>query len=89
VSVLLRQAGRFEDLSLAVVVVDPDYLPVTDSPDHAVHPDGFVRWLEDWDEPWEEWSMEAERWIDAGDQVVLIFRMTTKGRGSGVEINTG
>ncbi len=49
--------------------------------------DGFVRWLEDWDEPWEEWRMEAERWIDAGDQVVLIFRMTTKGKGSGVEIN--
>jgi ketosteroid isomerase-like protein len=30
--------------------------------------------------------MEPERWIDAGDQVVFLFRMTAIGRGSGVEV---
>jgi ketosteroid isomerase-like protein len=65
-----------------IEVLDHDIL---DAGTYRGH-DGFVRWLEDWDEPWEAWSMEAERWIDAGDQVVLIFRMTAKGRGSGVEM---
>lgn len=48
--------------------------------------EGFLRWIEDWGEPWEEWRMDQERWIDADDQVVLVFRMTAKGRGSGVEV---
>lgn len=30
--------------------------------------------------------MDQGRWLDAGDQVVFIFRMTAKGRGSGVEV---
>ena len=31
--------------------------------------------------------MEPERWIDAGDKIVFVFRMTAKGKGSGVEVN--
>jgi len=48
--------------------------------------EGFLRWLDFWDEPWEEWSMEAGRWIDVGDRVVLLLGMTTRGRESGVEM---
>jgi ketosteroid isomerase-like protein len=34
---------------------------------------GYARWLEDWGAAWADWSMEAERYIDAGDPVVSSF----------------
>jgi ketosteroid isomerase-like protein len=48
--------------------------------------DGYLRWVADWGEAWEEFSMDAEQWIDAGDRVVSIFRLTARGKGSGVEV---
>jgi ketosteroid isomerase-like protein len=48
--------------------------------------EGYLRWLEDWGEAWEDFSVEPERWIDAGDKVVFIFQLTARGRGSGVEV---
>src|SRR3954453_7902785 len=48
---------------------------------------GVLSWLEDWSEPWAKFSLEAHRWIDAGDQVVVFARLTAKGKGSGVEVN--
>jgi ketosteroid isomerase-like protein len=48
--------------------------------------DGYANWVADWGAAWSDFSMEAERWIDAGDKVVFIFRMTAKGKGSGVEV---
>jgi ketosteroid isomerase-like protein len=48
--------------------------------------DGFLKWLADWSEAWGDFSMEAERWIDAGDRVVLVLQMTATGKGSGVEV---
>lgn len=59
-----------------------------DIPDAGVYRghSGFLKWLEDWGDPWESFSMEPERFVGAGDQVVVIFQMTAKGRGSGVEI---
>lgn len=47
---------------------------------------GFGRWLDDWSSAWAEWSFEPERFVDAGDCVVVFIRMNTKGRGSGVEV---
>jgi ketosteroid isomerase-like protein len=60
-----------------------------DIPDAGVYRghEGFTRWLSDWSEPWEGFSMEPERWIDAGDRVVFTFRMTARGKGSGIEVN--
>jgi ketosteroid isomerase-like protein len=60
-----------------------------DIPDAGVYRghEGFLRWLADWSEPWSEFSMKPERWIDAGDRVVVVLRMTAKGKGSGVEVN--
>ena len=31
-------------------------------------------------------AFEPLRWIDAGDQVVFVFELTAKGKGSGVEV---
>jgi ketosteroid isomerase-like protein len=46
---------------------------------------GFGRWLEEWGAAWAEWNIEPEEFIDAGDRIVAIIRMKTKGQGSGVE----
>jgi ketosteroid isomerase-like protein len=48
--------------------------------------DGFLRWMEDWDAPWAEWSLEITEFIDAGDRVVAIVHLVATGRGSGVEV---
>ena len=47
---------------------------------------GYLKWLEDWGAAWSEVSLEPERWIDAGGKIVLVLRLTAKGRGSGVEV---
>ena len=47
---------------------------------------GFGRWLENWDAAWADFSMEPEEFLDAGERVVSVFRMTATGRGSGVEV---
>src|SRR2546423_15594140 len=47
---------------------------------------GYLKWLADWNAAWRGSSVEPERWIDAGDKVVVVFQMTAKGRGSGVRV---
>src|SRR5436190_21866245 len=57
-----------------------------DQGDYRGH-EGFARWLEDWGAAWSEWSMDAEKFIDAGDAVVILVRMKAEGRGSGIELD--
>jgi uncharacterized protein len=59
-----------------------------DTPDQGAYRghEGYGRWLDDWGAAWAEWSIEPEEFIDAGDSVIVFFRMKTKGRGSGVEV---
>jgi ketosteroid isomerase-like protein len=47
---------------------------------------GYSKWLADWGEAWDEFNLQAKRWIDAGDKVVFVFQLTAKGKGSGVEV---
>ena len=47
---------------------------------------GVERWLEDWSSAWLEFTMDPEEFIDAGERVVFLFRMTATGRGSGVRV---
>jgi uncharacterized protein len=89
---LVRDAlGRFvatgevfrEILDEDVVIEDHDIPDTRDYRGHA----GFIRWMTDWGEPWAEWSLEPQEFIDAGDRVVVVLRMKARGRGSGVEID--
>ena len=59
------------------------------SPDQNVYRghDGYGQWLRDFDAAWEEWSVVPERFVDAGDSVVVTYRMGVKGQGSGVELD--
>jgi ketosteroid isomerase-like protein len=65
-----------------VVVVDHD---IPDAGDYHGH-EGFRKWLlEDWASAWESFTVEIEQLVDAGDTVVSVFRLTARGKGSGVE----
>jgi ketosteroid isomerase-like protein len=46
-----------------------------------------LAYLERWEEPWEEYVVEAEGFIDAGDRVVVTVHFKGRGKGSGVEID--
>jgi ketosteroid isomerase-like protein len=48
---------------------------------------GFMQWLEDWSAAWEEWSLDPEEYIDAGERVIVVAKMHARGRGSGVEVD--
>ena len=57
-----------------------------DSPDQDVlkgHA-GFLRWIDDWDAM--EWTLEPEEFIDAGERVVVLARLSARGRASGVSL---
>jgi ketosteroid isomerase-like protein len=47
---------------------------------------GYARWLGDWAAAWETFTAEPERYIDAGDKVVLELKIRATGGGSGIEL---
>jgi ketosteroid isomerase-like protein len=58
---------------------------IMDGEDYRGH-EGVGRWLADWATAWSEFSMEPEEFIDAGDRVVAVFRMTARGASSGIVV---
>jgi ketosteroid isomerase-like protein len=44
------------------------------------------RALERWRRTWDEYSVEIDELIDAGDHVVVVTRQHGRGKGSGVEV---
>src|SRR5688572_9474474 len=45
---------------------------------------GVERWFGDWLETWADYEIANREYIDAGDAVVVVFRQSGTGRGSGV-----
>jgi ketosteroid isomerase-like protein len=63
-----------------------------DIPDAGVYRghEGFREWLSNWGESWEEWRLEDLEFRPAADdQVIALFTMVTKGKGSGIEVKRG
>jgi ketosteroid isomerase-like protein len=50
--------------------------------------DGMRRLLGEVREVWEEWHVIPERFLEAGDRVVVIETVHARGRGSGVELDS-
>jgi ketosteroid isomerase-like protein len=48
--------------------------------------DGYSEWIGNWASVFSEFSIEDEEFIDAGDTVVVVFRMRAMGSGSGLSI---
>jgi ketosteroid isomerase-like protein len=50
-------------------------------------PAGLKRWIESIREIWDEWRMEQERFIVAGDKVVALIHIVARGHLSGVALD--
>jgi ketosteroid isomerase-like protein len=48
---------------------------------------GLKRWIAVTQEIWDEWRLMAERFLVAGDQVVVLVRVVAKGHLSGVRLD--
>jgi ketosteroid isomerase-like protein len=69
-------------LSESVEVRDRDLL---DAPEYN-GVDGYLQWIENWASVFSEFSLEAQEFFDAGDTVVVVFRMIARGAGSGLNV---
>jgi ketosteroid isomerase-like protein len=49
--------------------------------------DGLKRWIGTITEIWDEWRMEQERFLPAGDRVVVLIHVLARGHLSGVELD--
>jgi|SRR5919198_1346082 ketosteroid isomerase-like protein len=48
--------------------------------------EGVERFFRDWLGTWTDYAVETHEYIDAGDAVVVVFRQSGTGRGSGVSV---
>jgi ketosteroid isomerase-like protein len=49
--------------------------------------EGLRRWVDTTREVWEEWRFIPERFLDAGDRVVVLVRVVARGGSSGVTLD--
>ena len=83
-------AGNKGDRDAALRSADPEI--VIDATRRVLNPatyvgiDGARQWFAEMDEVWERFGLEMDEFIDAGDRVVVLGRLTGKGKASGVEV---
>ena len=86
-------ALRREDwVALASTIADDCEVRDFDIPDAAGEvyrgPDGMLDWLAEFDRAWASWRVTGEVFRSAPDgRVVALFRMLTRGRGSGIDMS--
>jgi ketosteroid isomerase-like protein len=72
--------GVLADLAPDVEIDDADIPEATGG-------DSFLAWIARWDEAWDSWHAEnIEVRPGEDDEVIALFTMVVKGRGSGVEL---
>jgi ketosteroid isomerase-like protein len=81
------------DTDAFVAALDPaiEWTPVKDDPDYAVHRglDGVGAWLIEWSEVFPDMRWEAERILDAGDEVVVaLVRALGRGETTGADVGS-
>ena len=86
-----NRVGASGDLTALVQVqrefFDPaiEYIPVVEGMRIRGHEDLLDYWRR-WFEPWSEIRWDVEEVIDAGEQVLAVFTIVARGKGSGMEI---
>ena len=86
----LIEAWNRNEPDRVIGILDPGV--VLDATRRLVNPktytgiQGMRRMLADSQEVWEEFRMEPDELVDAGDRVVAIGRWVGKGKGSGIEV---
>jgi len=87
----LYAAAVREDVEGVVALLHPEYefYPEADAPMGPAYRghEGARGYFEEIFDAWEVLDLAVERVIDAGDDVVALFEMRNRGRGSGVELN--
>jgi ketosteroid isomerase-like protein len=48
---------------------------------------GVERFFRDWLPTWRDFQVENREYLDAGDSVMVVFRQSGTGRGSGIQID--
>ena len=49
--------------------------------------DGMREFVADWTSAWDDWRLEVEELVDAGDQVVAIVRQSGRSRTTGLPVD--
>jgi ketosteroid isomerase-like protein len=80
------------DLDVVVAGLSPDFelRPPPVLPDPGVYrgPEGFKRFLQTWIESFDDFRIEIEEVIDAGDNVVVMAAVRGRGKDSGAEVRS-
>ena len=80
------EAASRHDYRAALSDLDPAVeIDDTDIPE-ATGADSFLDWLARWDGVWESWHVEDIEVRESEEQVIALFTMVAKGRGSGIEL---
>jgi len=83
---LIVEAASRHDYRAALSDLDPAVeIDDTDIPE-ATGADSFLDWLARWDGVWESWHVEDIEVRENEEQVIALFTMVAKGRGSGIEL---
>jgi ketosteroid isomerase-like protein len=79
------------DFDAAVASFDPEVdwvLPAMQESDSCKGPEEIKRFWEGLDETFEEFQLEPQEFVDAGDRVAVRLRYYGRGKGSGAEIDS-
>ena len=49
--------------------------------------EGAAQFMAEWTGAWDEWEMEVEDYIDAGERVVVIVNQRGRSKGSGIPVD--
>jgi ketosteroid isomerase-like protein len=80
------QAGEWDE---AMSMISADIvLDVSRFPDGGVYEgrDGYEAFFRRWFGTWNDLHISAERFFDAGDEVVVFLKLAGRGKGSGVSV---
>jgi ketosteroid isomerase-like protein len=81
--------GEHDDALLEHFTPDCELVPPRTYPDiesSYVGLDGVKRWLEQVDDVFDDWGFEAEDFLDAGDQVVVLVQTSGTAKQSGAAV---
>ena len=48
--------------------------------------EGAMQFLADWADAWDDWEMEVEEYVDAGERVVVIVNQRGRSKASGIPV---
>ena len=60
-----------------------------DWPERQTYPgaEGARQFMAEWGDAWEDWELEVEDYVDAGERVVVIVRQHGRSKASGVSVD--